>query len=288
MDKHEPEVWLSALRPDTDDFKDPGLKEVLDEVRADPDLSQWLDAQIEFDRAFAAKLQESTLPDDMLVRPPSSPPRQKRFLRHFAMAASLLVLLGLIGHFNWSALYNARMHTFSTFQTSVAYFAAGAHFELDYMDQDLTNLQLWLEDHDLLAGDHLSEALLQAPGMGCKKVRWKKSTASLLCLVNQEGKVVHVFMVEADLLGEDQLASLRSPRRLYGLETAGWQAHGVAYVLVGSEPDVSILEYLPAEGVAQSESTVGLRPIIGRLASASSPLSALGQHPKKHSELHSF
>ena len=56
MDKEDIKLHLAGYRPELYDDDDPQIAAALAAAKADPELSQWLDEQIAFDREFAASL----------------------------------------------------------------------------------------------------------------------------------------------------------------------------------------------------------------------------------------
>ncbi len=87
--------------------------------------------------------------------------------------------------------------------------------------------------------------MANAGGMGCKKLAWREHSVSLLCFVDGEDQIIHLFMLDASAIPDADKESLGIMAELYDRETVGWIADDIAYLLVGSKPGVVVGPYAP-------------------------------------------
>ena len=76
--------------------------------------------------------------------------------------------------------------------------------------------------------------------MGCREIDWNGTKVSLICFHQENGDVVHLFVVETEGMSEVEMDKLGILDRRNGLETQGWRDEKYAYLYVGSSPEVSL------------------------------------------------
>ena len=132
-----------------------------------------------------------------------------------------------------------------TFRDQMAFFA-NERFALDKFYKELGDSQQWLEAKDFPVFDAVPSKIVGFRGMGCKKIDWDGTKVGLVCFKNGAGQVVHLFVMDAeDLVGVESPATpLQEMAVMRGLETGGWIEGDKVMLLVGSDPDVPIGEFL--------------------------------------------
>lgn len=247
MDKEEIMTRLAGYRPEIYRDDDPQIAKALLLARADPELSAWLDEQIDFDRSFAQALGSSPSNHEELEKLlADAPPSRHRFRapRGVLLAAAALLLFGgfAVKFFLFPAPVEfpaAPASSVASFRDHMAYFA-NKRFVLDETISDLEEARRWLAGQSLPIYDRTPDSLAGHEAMGCKAIDWRGTKVALLCFLNDQQEIVHLFIVDESQLSAEGAAELAQLRRDRNLETRGWQEGGRVHLLVGSEPHVSL------------------------------------------------
>jgi hypothetical protein len=108
MNHHEAKFLLRARRPGAADAKDPVFAQALAETEKDPTLRAWLESEVAFDRAMAAKLREIQPPPglrDAILAGSRASQQQPSWWKKpawLAVAASIAIILTLTIRFRAS------------------------------------------------------------------------------------------------------------------------------------------------------------------------------------------
>ncbi|MCZ6673460.1 MAG: hypothetical protein O7C75_11050 [Verrucomicrobia bacterium] len=248
MDTLEAKQILSAYQSDKEPFSDPHMLEALNLLDHDPELSEWFENQLAFDRQVKQTLSEAQPPVGLKETLLADYRKQRRntvirFVR-YASALAAVLIIGVGGFWKYTINYNSKMHEYATFREGMAYFIAGSYFTLDYLDKDLGNIAKWLEKKDSPMYESIPAALAAKEPIGCKKMTWRGQDVSLVCFHRDDGKIIHMFIAERDGFSEEAITDLDKVLVSHDLETGGWVTDTHVYLLTGSEPGVTIREYL--------------------------------------------
>lgn len=250
MDNNQIRQNLAGYRPELYPDDDPLIAESLRLARADPELSQWLDEQVQFDREVTAALTAERPPASAvqdLLQAERGQAKQGRTLRHraLAIAALLVISLGMAGkYFLLPPAVEFAAHeapTVDNYREQMAYFAS-QRFVLDRgFDTNQESAQ-WLAGEEFPSFDQVPGELVQYRGMGCKKLLWNERKVGLICFKNQANEIVHLFVLERSTLTESSTQESEFGKILvfHDRETMGWQDEERSYLLVGSEPGVRL------------------------------------------------
>lgn len=239
MNRERAKEILSVHRAGLDNEVDPEILEAYRMMDADPELAAWVEADRRFDAQFRQALSESPVPAQRLR---SRSPGWCWW--GIAAAAAVLIGAGLVGLRRPADRHQARFQATADFRDAMAYYAAGGFFTLDQQGGPLRELQAFMTARGGVIGEDLDRAFASSLPMGCKVIAWRAHQVSLYCFANDDHQIVHAFLIPADQLDSAAAAGLLEPRRLHGLETGGWIAGDTGYLLVASEPHISIEPFL--------------------------------------------
>lgn len=257
MDKKEIQQNLAGYLPELYQDEDPLIAESLRAAKADPELSQWLEEQIAFDREISEKAQSVAPPEgsreDLLKAYRSQADdlthAQTSFFakvppKAWAIAALLfLSTAGLIKYFAFPPpveFAQTANPTVETLRDQMAYFAS-QRFVLDKGFKTNVESAAWLEQESFPTLDQIPGSLVAYRGMGCKKITWQNTKVGLICFKNEANEIVHLFVVDQkDLDPSSHDLNLENVLVHHERETKGWRDQEQVYLLVGSEPGVKI------------------------------------------------
>ena len=248
MDIQEAKQILSTYQSDKEPFSDPHMLEALNLLDQKPELSKWFENQLTFDRQVNAALSDTNPPvalRDSIIENYRLHQRSKviRIVR-WASAIAAVCLFSVLGVWSYRTSYNDKMHEYATLREGMSHFIARSYFMLDYLDTDLSKIENWLEEKDSPMYETIPALLAEKEPLGCKKMNWKGQDVSLVCFHREDGKIIHMFVAERDGFSESAIANLDEVLISHGLETGGWTTDTHVYLLTGSEPGVTVREYL--------------------------------------------
>lgn len=220
------------------DTNKPNLTEANTELRA----SIHLDDQIR--SAIRSVEPPSGLKDTILKNAPQSTasilyPKFKRY----AIAAMLVI--GLFCTFTYLNLKGNRQLAESTdLRSAAAKYVVDARFLLDFNTDSLPSIQNWLSERNASNFEELPPELRAQAPIGCKELTWREQAITLVCFHRKDGTIVHLFITPRNETTVGLLADLQEVKRIEGIETGGWSTGDKIYLLNGSDPNVSIAEYM--------------------------------------------
>jgi hypothetical protein len=239
---------LSAYQTGRDHFSDPHMLEALSMLDKEPDLAVWFENQLAFDRQVHEALVDAPgvdrLKDAILADYRKA--RHSKVVRYirWASAIAALILVGVGGFLGYAANYNSKMHDYATLREGMAYFIAGSYFTLDFVDKDLDRIGNWLVEQKLPMYEGIPDSLAAKEPIGCKKMSWRGQEVSLVCFHREDGKIIHLFVADRSNISEAAIANLDEVLISHDIETGGWVTDTHVYLLTGSEPGVTVREYL--------------------------------------------
>lgn len=266
MNRDEARFLLSAIRPDEADHGDPRIAEALASLADDPELRDWFENSVRFDRTISDRLAEVEPPDglrDSILAgmDASRVPKVYRRKRWIAAVAAVLAgfLSGLIllpeGDPSRPAGPIAVVAEFEQAMEGVI----SEMRDLDVHSADPRELLRWLQEREgAVAVPTLVEGgSSPRPGfVGCKIVEWRGREVSLLCM-KQPGHrgdmpSLHLFTIDADAIAgldpEEMIAHLpdadpKTARQQWS--TAVWQSGERVYLVLAAGRHANPRELVP-------------------------------------------
>jgi hypothetical protein len=248
MDISEAKQLLSAYQSDKDHFSDPHMLEALSLLESNAELAEWFERQLAFDRQIKEALLDAPKPKGLKssILADYRDSKRSTIIRTIRWASSIaaVLLLGVMGFWGYTANYNSKMNDYATLREGMSHFIARSYFTLDYLTKDMGKIENWLDEKNAPMYEDIPAALLEKEPIGCKKMTWKGQEVSLICFHREDGKVIHLFVADRSSLSEAAIANLDQVIVSHGLETGGWVTDKHVYLLTGSEPGVTVREYL--------------------------------------------
>ncbi|MEO0796866.1 MAG: hypothetical protein AAFX93_17025 [Verrucomicrobiota bacterium] len=186
-------------------------------------------------------LRESILLGCQEVKPK---PRHNPALMSLAAAATLILTLTVLS-IGYMSYYNSKISKLTSFRDAMAYYAAGAYFSLDHLSTELSTISNWLDENNSPNFQDIPEGLLAMEPIGCKQIDWRGESVSLVCFHRDDGKIVHLFIIEKRNGGSNSFVEIERIAESHGLQTGGWSNEDSVFLLSGSEPGVRIDSFLP-------------------------------------------
>ena len=269
MTREEAKHILSVYREDIPVGQAPEVARALALLETDEILRTWLENERRFDEKFASALKEITVPtglaqhilekagDDLSDAQQAdvkviSFPRPRLWLA--AAAAAVVITAGsLVKYYLYPPAVQfpgSRFASVEEFRSDMAHYA-NSRFVLGRNTSDFAKARDWLRKRQSPTYDETPAAIVHFKGMGCQSFRWGENRVSLVCFQNDDGEIVHLFVVSKEvfdtLVPADELKAIQVRHHL---ETGGWMHQGNLYLLVGSEPEVRIGELFALVGEA--------------------------------------
>ncbi len=249
MDVINAKKVLSGYQSGQPFLEDSQLTDAMKLMETNSELAAWFEDMLSFDKQIKGALDslpEPTLQKQRLlneVAKISGKSRWKTAVKYVGLLAALL-MVSAVGFFGYAKHYNNQIHEYATLREGMSHYIAGSYFLLDYMDGDLGRISNWLDSEDLPNFENLPPALLAKDPIGCKRLNWQGNDVTLVCFHREDGKIIHLFIAEEGDLSPTAIANIKSIYLSHGLETGGWMSDGKVYLLTGSEPGVTVSEYL--------------------------------------------
>ena len=225
---------LIARRAGTEDMRDPEAIAALEQVRRDPELSQWWEQQQKYQQSVRAAFRSVPAPVSLRDRILS---RSKiveivglpwwRRPAALSAAAAIALLLTVFGV--WPRA--SRENSFQTFRSRMVGNVL-RQYSMTIVTNDMAPIRQHLAANNAPADYSLSQNLARLPVMGAGVLSWQDRRVSMVCLDSGAQGTVFLFVVDG--------ASVKNPPRqreftqVNSLVTASWIEGGKAYVLAGS------------------------------------------------------
>ena len=267
--EREIKVLLSGIRkPELSE--DPEVQAAWNQVKDSPELLQWWEAQRNFDEEVTKALKTSDVPDDL----ESEILEQTTFIRHGEAktglrrfrgaswtgwaAAAVVVLLGGLFLFKDTLINNqnllylpqwSEVEKQDNFRDAMAVFVDDTLINLDFLSEDRHSIQSWLVAQGGANMQRFPESFDDLNTLGCKTLKWKEQTVSLVCFHYGDSRILHLFVLDRKGTAEALIQNLEGMQRVRNLETGGWLTPTHAVMLVGSDPDVNVEPFLKQRSI---------------------------------------
>lgn len=250
MDREEIRLKLGGYRPELYADDDPMIAEALAAAKQDSELKAWLEEEISFDRGFSASLGKLAPPpgalDQLLAQATAIRTERSPSKPWWLAAAAILLACSLFGAkfllFPPPVQFaHTETKTIPIFRKDMAKFA-NSRFILDETFENLEESERWLEKRGFPTYHKVPSQIVQFRGIGCKAINWDGTKVGLICFTNGKGQTVHLFVVEASVFKtlSPATAPLEQVIIHRHLETGGWTADDMVFLLVASGPDVQV------------------------------------------------
>ena len=266
--EREIKVLLSGVS-NPDASEDEEIKKAWEQVKTNDELMQWFKAQQQFDAGMADVLKRIEVPDGFeqeILESCHAATRDQssvfaKWFQHrwiVGAIAAMMVLMGgvfvfkntLINNQNfgylpsWSAV--DREHHF---RDAMAVFVDETKIQLDYLSGNRHSIQQWLVGHGGANLKRFPTSFDELEVAGCKTLKWRGRTVSLICFPLEDGHIVHLFVLDRKGTAEALIEGIDGIERVRGLETAGWLTPSHAVLIVASDPSVDIGSFVDQSSI---------------------------------------
>jgi len=245
MNNQEAKFILAAYRPGGQDASDPLFAEALEQVRRDPELATWFEAEQHFDAAMSEKLKGEPVPPELRsnVLAAGKIVRPSHWLRPrawMAAAAAFLILLAA-----GSLWFSTRAQSnFTAYRDTMTDFLNNRFDHLDFKAKDVAQLQNWLAGQGAPADFVVPGGMRDLPSHGCRVLDWDGRKVSLVCYHLANRKEIHLFVIrDARFADGPPKGSFRFVSS-GGWTTASWKQGNKTLLLAGKGDEAAIRKYL--------------------------------------------
>lgn len=224
------------------------LFDAMQQLKTDPDLAKWYGEQQIIDAKMKAAL--SQLPEVDAVREnclkqqsKRQPSKTKIILFRALATAAILILCASFSAMGYVSYYNGKTEHIIEFRDAMTYYARGGYFFLNFTEPHLDQIADWLSENKAPVFDDLSTALTNQTPLGCKTLKWQGQTVSMVCFHQQDGQIIHLFIVDKSLSNEHYFESFKKLKVVNGLESFGWFNDNKAYLLTTADPSASVASF---------------------------------------------
>ena len=249
MDNQTAKHLLSAYRASGADSNDEKLREALEHCQRDPEMSEWLKAELAFDHRLATAMRSIRGPEEGMkailataeLEPEDAKPSKLVAFRTRWWAALSAAAIIAVSITLWT---NTRKETnpFAHNRVTIARLAQNA-LPLDFRNSDVYELQNWLSDRGAPVPNSIPEAIRgAADAAGCKVFEDANGDKISLFCFRLEDELVHVFVYDSDIPSLPEFPD-GEWRRENGWNLYAWSENGNTLALA-SKIDPAILEEL--------------------------------------------
>lgn len=245
MDRHHAQQILLTYR--LGEHAPPGseLAEALALAEKDPELAEWLEAQLRYDRRLRSALRSVTPPAGLQQailrgRPPTPSLWRRSAPRLLAMAAAGAVLLGIWAVSNRGARgpVNVPSPVATTralpFRDQMVELIAQGRYSLQAQSGSLTELRSFLRRNGGAHDVSVSPALAALSTYGCQVLAFDGRRTTLICFTSPRLGFVHLFVVDSPTEGVGSQPTLA---QFGNWNTATWSSGSKTFVVCAQASD---------------------------------------------------
>ncbi|PSU34026.1 hypothetical protein [Photobacterium lutimaris] len=241
MDSNKIKSILRLYRPDVDEETKP-ISEALAQVESDPELNAWYKKHLENESAISAQLNDIAIPIDLKTQlkkqyaPKNTTSRRKSWLAPLALAASILLLV-----LSWGKLSPLDKPNFVHFQQDMIAFATQP-YEMDILVEDLDSINKGFAKAGWPTNYTTPKALNSLHALGGVTQEWENEKVSIVCLEDEAGKYIWLFITKLNTFGKDRAVILNAKliSEVPLLTHASWQDQTFTYYMI-AEGDVEFI-----------------------------------------------
>jgi hypothetical protein len=234
MDKVEARLLLQAYRPNGADAAHPLFAEALALAESDPELKAWWQAQQEFDRRVASKLEQVAPPADLrdtiLAGRKIEQLTPRPHLPWLAIAGAVAILAAV----GWMLLPHSQPSSSlvanTEFADSALAFLGNDGPSLGTTSPDSAKLIAWLQQQHAPIGA-IPGKMTSIPTVGCQKFTVHGHDVSLICFTLANNKIVHLFVVDRSALKDAPPVNVPQFAQHDDWSTASWSDDAHSYMM---------------------------------------------------------
>lgn len=245
MDSNKVKLILRLYRPGIDEETEV-ISEALSQVEKSPELKAWYKNHLIREDAISAQFNDIAIPIDIKEQlkqqftQETVTPKRQSWLVPLALAASLMLII-----LSWTFLPPETKPSFTQFQQDMSAFATQP-YEMDIVVEDLDLINKGFAKVGWPTNYITPEALNRLHALGGVTQEWENEKVSIVCLEDETGKYIWLFITKLNAFGEDHTAALNamliSEQPL--LTHAAWQDQEFTYYMIAEGDIEFITSYL--------------------------------------------
>lgn len=248
MTREEAKLVLLLYRPDTADAEDPAVVKAMEVACQDPELGQWFEQHVRFQREMRRKLREikppahlkaSLLAGQVAVLPAAA--RWRPAGIWLAAAAILVVLSGLAAFWLRPA---AEANQFARYQERMVGQAI-REYVMEWETSDLAKLLDLTASRGGPSDYEVPKGLKGLKLTGGGVLQWQTHPVSMACFDRGGGRMLFLFVMNRKAVKDPPSPSPRLAL-VHDWMTASWTRGDNAYILTGSgekDPEAFLKKY---------------------------------------------
>jgi hypothetical protein len=211
MNREQAKECLHAFRVSNAEGTNPPKREPLELAASDPELSDWLVHQREFDEILTEKLASICPPEGLkenILRSleANAAPTQSWKTTWLALAATIVLVAIALSY--QSGFFSSSIQSFRNFRSDVLVMVAiKPRPQLDLETATLTTAEAFIDARQAPRLRWFPQKLREVPTEGCRVFLWRQQPASLTCFHLPSGKLLHLVVIRQQAVGGLGIAS---------------------------------------------------------------------------------
>ncbi len=197
MDEKEVRALLSLSRAGAEDG-DERLAEAQRQAASDPELKAWWHEEQAIDQIIGAKLAAVSIPPGLkakLIAAPGPIPHPQRTWSRVALLAAAVIIALAVFFGSWRGPFQPATSLGDYRDEMVAFIKVEPNLELE--SAEMARLKSYLAKAEAPSEFTVPVNLEGYEPVGCRVLRYRGQDVSLICFKIAEGKLAHLFLVDA-------------------------------------------------------------------------------------------
>ncbi len=244
MNTTEAKEILLLYRPGRDDGGDPEMAAALELVNRDPELKQWFDAHVSFQRQMRDKLRgiqppahlkDALLAERKIIRP------QIWWRQPAAWSAAAAVVVICVG---LSAFW-LRPRADAGFETYQARMVGTAlrEYRMDIETHDMNRLRQFIASKGAPADYDLTHGLEKLALTGGAQLAWRSNPVAMVCFDRGDKQMLFLFVMKRAAV-QNPPPSTPTVSKVSDMVTVSWTKGDNTYVLAGPDEPGFVEKYI--------------------------------------------
>lgn len=223
MDEREVRALLSLSRAGVEEDDD-RLAEAQRQAENDPELSAWWDEDQAIDQIIGAKLAAVPIPAGLKAKLTAAPgpiPHPQRTWPRVALLAAAIIIALAVFFGSWRGPFQPATSLGDYRDEMVAFIKVEPNLELE--SAEMARLKNYLAQAEAPSEFTVPANLHGYEPVGCRVLRYRGRDVSLVCFRIGEGKLAHLFLIDAAAMPVSYAASSPSLVPEGQWMTAAWK-----------------------------------------------------------------
>ncbi|HAV65357.1 MAG TPA: hypothetical protein DCY13_23655 [Verrucomicrobiales bacterium] len=229
---------LESYRPGGQDAQDPAFAEALVLAARDPELGEWFARQSKLDEAISERLRQANVPADLRNAILAGHRSQESIDRPnftwwkspaLAWAAAIVLLFAAALIFRNGGSSSVALAAYRNAMTD----QLNQGVEFDWRHESPAALTEWLANNRDFGALQLPAELSASKTIGCRVLEFDSLRPALICFTLPSNDVVHLFVVNGDCFGANEVSGQAKLAQCGQWNTVSWRQEDRVYLLAG-------------------------------------------------------